>query len=122
MATSKQRIQIDLKKVEALAAIGCTHEEICLNLGISERTLYRRKNDMAEMAEAIKRGQAMGIREIENALFKKAKEGNTTAQIFFLANRAPDRWKSVNRTEVTGAGGTPISAPVINVEFVESNE
>lgn len=53
MAIAKQKINIDLNKVDVLVAIGCIHEESCLNLGIPERTFYWRK---AEMAETIKRG------------------------------------------------------------------
>ena len=30
---------------------------------------------------------------VENALFKNAIEGNTTAQIFWLKNRRPDKWR-----------------------------
>ena len=30
---------------------------------------------------------------VEDAQFKSARDGNVTAQIFFLSNRAPDRWK-----------------------------
>lgn len=53
-----------------------------------------RKADTAEFAEAIKRGQALGIEEVANALFENAKGGNVTAQIFYLKARAQwkDRW------------------------------
>ena len=31
--------------------------------------------------------------EVENALLKSAIDGNTTAQIFWLKNRRPDKWR-----------------------------
>ena len=40
------------------------------------------------------------ISEVEDALFSNALNGNKTAQIFFLKNRAPERWKDMKTVEV----------------------
>lgn len=85
------RIKIDLKEVERLASLGLTMEQIAASMGIGTRTLERRKADLAEVAEAIKKGQAKGISEVANALWSNAMGGNVTAQIFFLKARA--QWK-----------------------------
>lgn len=46
---------------------------------------------------------------VEDALLKAASEGNTTAMIFWLTNRAPDRWADkravVNNTILNKVGG-----------------
>lgn len=76
------------EKVEALAAQGLTEEQIAHAMGISQDTLARRKAEYADFREAIKKGKAKGIAQISNALFIKAKNGDTTAQIFFLKARA----------------------------------
>ena len=78
------KIKIDPKQVEALASRGLTREQVAHNLGIGVRTLQRRTHEDPAFEEAYLRGKAKGITEIANALFKKAQEGNTTAQIFFL--------------------------------------
>jgi hypothetical protein len=52
--------------------------------------------------EAIKRGKAKGIVTITNALYEKAKEGDNTAMIFYLKNRAG--WRDKIETEHTGDG------------------
>ena len=51
---TKPKIIPDLGQVEALAANGLTQEQIALALGISEKTLYNRKREFTEFADAIK--------------------------------------------------------------------
>ncbi len=99
-----RKIEIDLAKVESLAAQGLTQDQIADALGISERTLHSRKAESAEFAAAIKRGKAKGIGVISNALFQNAKSGNVAAQIFFLKARAG--W--TDKTELTGKDGGPV--------------
>lgn len=84
---------IEADKVESFAAQGLTMEQIADCLGIATSTLYKRKKEVAEISEAIKRGRSKGIATITNALFQSAKGGNITAQIFYLKNRAPNDWK-----------------------------
>lgn len=91
-----------LEKVEALAAQGLTQDQIARSMGISPDTLYERKKDNAEFSEAIKAGQAKGIATITNSLFKAAKAGNITAQIFYLKNRAPKDWMDRKAIEHSG--------------------
>lgn len=116
---SKQRIEIDLAKVESFAAVGCTIEQIAINLGVSDRTLYNRMAEEKEtggsgIADAIARGRMKGITTIENALFKAAQE-DWRAASFWLCNRAPDKWQSMNKVEMTGKNGAPIAPPVFNI-------
>ena len=81
-----------LERVEAHATDGMTKQEIAASLGIHEATLYRKINGNREFCEAIKTGQAKGIAAVTNYLMKSAREGNVTAQIFYLKNRSPTNW------------------------------
>lgn len=78
----------DPEKVESLAARGLTMEQIASCLGIHYATLAEKRKEFVEFDEAIKRGRDKGISIIANSLYESAKEGNTTAQIFFLKARA----------------------------------
>ena len=75
-----------IAQTETLAAQGLTVEQIARALGIHVGTLYVKKNDHPELDEAIKNGRAKGIAKVSNALFQKAIQGDTTAQIFYLKN------------------------------------
>ena len=37
--------------------------------------------------------------QVENALLSSALDGNTTAQIFWLKNRRPDKWRDKQKEE-----------------------
>lgn len=91
------KIQIDLSRVEELASQGLTHVQISNALGISDRTLYRRKQDLTGLSDAIKKGQAKGIIHVTNKLREQIDNGNTTATIFFLKTRPG--WKETHRIE-----------------------
>lgn len=95
--SGKPRIEIDLGRVTELAAQGLTHEQIAAALGISRTTLQARKAESEQFAQAIEKGQALGIEAVSNALFENAKAGNVTAQIFFLKARA--KWKDRHDAE-----------------------
>ena len=84
---SAPRLEIDILKAEKLAAQGLSQAEICLCLGISESTLYRRKRDMEVLTEAIKSGKAKAASEISNVLYQKAREGDLGAIIWYEKTR-----------------------------------
>lgn len=87
-----------IEKSESLAARGLTIEEIADCLGMKRTALYEKKKENQDLAEAIKRGRSKGISIISNSLYESAKNGNTTAQIFYLKCRA--HWKETNVTEI----------------------
>lgn len=82
-----------LTKLEGWARDGLTDKQIASNMGVSEATLYNWKKSHLEILEALKRGKEVIDYQVENALLKNALEGNITAQIFWLKNRKPDKWK-----------------------------
>lgn len=105
--------------LEGWSRDGLTNEQIANNIGINVKTLYDWKNKESDICNALKKGKEVVDIEVENALLKKAlgytitlhkqkvtKDGDvvdfeeemhvapdTTAQIFWLKNRKPDKWR-----------------------------
>ena len=96
--STQKIIQIDLDKVEELASEGLTKEQVAHNMAVSERTFYRRDQELnGAISEAYRRGKSKGVRVIANALFEKAKKGDNTAMIFFLKCNG---WKENQETTI----------------------
>lgn len=101
---------------------GLTDEQISKNMGISRETLNQWKNKYSDISDALKKGKEVVDIVVENALLKRAlgfqydeitsEMGvetkrvtkmvvpDTTAQIFWLRNRRPDRWRNADRMDV----------------------
>lgn len=79
--------------LQGWARDGLTDEQIAKNMCISTSTLYEWKKKYSEISESLKEGKEIADYLVENALFKNALEGNTTAQIFWLKNRKRDKWR-----------------------------
>ena len=78
-----------LQRAERLMAQGLTKEQCARALGVSVSTFQLYQAENSEFSEAIKRGEALGIEEVTNALFENATlERDNTAIIFYLKNRA----------------------------------
>lgn len=71
---------------------GLTDEEIAHNIGINVRTLGKWKAKYGQIRQALKVGKQQANFVIENVLYKKAKQGNTTAMIFYLKNNWRDKY------------------------------
>jgi len=82
-----RKIELDLSKVESLAAQGLTEAQIADALGVSRATVTRNKRDNDAFDAAIKRGKAKGIAVVTSKLMEQVKGGNVTAMIFFLKTR-----------------------------------
>lgn len=101
MAKGKYREWLEpdnLKLLEGWARDGLTDEEIAANMGIVVSTLYDWKKKYSEISEALKKSKEAVDYKVENALLQSALAGNTTAQIFWLKNRRPDKWRD-NRND-----------------------
>lgn len=90
-----------LLKLEGWARDGLTDEQIVENIGITAATLYEWKKRFSDISEALKKGKEVVDFEVENALFKNAINGDTTAQIFWLKNRRPDKWRDKQNIELS---------------------
>lgn len=71
---------------------GLTDVEIAKNIGIGVRTLYDWRSKSPHIKQALKRGKEAANFQVENALYKKATEGNVTAMIFYLKNNYRDKY------------------------------
>lgn len=72
---------------------GATNAQIAERIGISERTLYAWQNRNVQFRNILKEDKDLADAQVENALFKAACEGNTTAMIFWLKNRRHKQWR-----------------------------
>jgi transposase-like protein len=88
--------------IEGWARDGLTDEQIAHNMGINVATLYKWKNTYSEINESLKKTKEVVDSQVENALFKKACEGDTTAMIFWLKNRRPNDWRDKRETQLSG--------------------
>lgn len=79
--------------LEGWARDGLTDEQLAGKMGINPATLYDWKRKYAEISEALKKGKEIVDYEVEKALLTKALGGDTTALIFWLKNRRPDKWR-----------------------------
>ena len=86
--------------LEGWARDGLTDEQLAHNMGITTKTLYEWKKSYGSICEALKKGKEVVDYQVENALLKKALGGDTTAQIFWLKNRKPDKWR--DKPEIPG--------------------
>ena len=93
-------------RVYILSTVGTRHEDIATVLGISADTLVK------YYKEELDKGRIEANASVAETLFKQAKEGNTTAMIFWLKSRA--RWKESTQHEISGnADGTPIEVKIV---------
>lgn len=123
-----------LLKLEAWARDGLIDKQIAENIGITLSTLYEWKKTYPDISESLKKGKEVVDIQVENALLKRAlgyvyeekkvevsEDGtkvtktikevvpDTTAQIFWLKNRRPDRWRDKQDIEHSGQiGGVTI--------------
>ena len=118
-----------LLKLEGWARDGLTDEQIAENMGIHRDTLIEWKKKYSDISDTLKRGKEIVDIQVENALLKRALgysykettheliEGgmqvtkvvekevipDTTAQIFWLKNRRPDKWRDKQDLQVSGS-------------------
>ncbi len=120
-----------LLKLEGWARDGLTDEQIAHNMGIAYSTLKNWKDKHMAILAALKKGKEVVDLQVENALLKRAlgyeyeevKEKyelgdltertvtkkqvipDTTAQIFWLKNRKPEKWRDKQEVEDNTALG-----------------
>lgn len=79
---------------------GLTDEQIAENMGISRRTFYNWRNKYPQLEKVTKLGKEHANFAVENALFKKAINGNTTAMIFWLKNNWRSKYSDSPKTDI----------------------
>ena len=79
--------------IEGWARDGFTDEQIAQKMEIGYSTLQTWKSKYQDIQDSLKKGKEVVDYQVENALLSSALEGNTTAQIIWLKNRRPDKWR-----------------------------
>lgn len=110
----------NLLLVQGWKRSGLSDEQIAKNIGISRRTFYNWINQYPQFKRATTIGKQHANFMVENALFKKAIEGNTTAMIFWLKNNCPDRYsdKTADDKEYTKSRTAKTKA---ETKYIEQN-
>lgn len=79
---------------------GLSDEQMAKNMGISRRTYYNWQAKFPEIKKVTTLGHEHANFMVENALFKKAINGNVTAMIFWLKNNMRERYSDTQRSEL----------------------
>jgi len=128
-----------------LCKLGATDVEIADFFGIAVSTLNNWKGEHPELLEALKEGKAEADKRVEESLYQRALgyshdaekvfqfQGqiirapyrehyppDTTAAIFWLKNRQPDKWRDVHKHEHGAAGEFDDKTPDELRDFVRS--
>lgn len=96
---------------------GATEEEMAARLGISRYSFIEYKKQFSDFSNILKKTKDFVDGQVENALLQSALAGNTTAQIFWLKNRRPDKWRDKMEVKTETA-----DKPVINFTFKDCAE
>lgn len=116
----RKAVRIDLQEIEKLCALQCTDPEIASFLGVSVRTIERRRNKPA-FAEAMDRGRAKGRVSLRRSLWGLAVKGNPAANIFLAKNLLG--YRDVLSNEHSGPDGGPISfGPQLDLSKLSTEE
>lgn len=96
-------IQPYLEHIAQMRRNGCTLDQIGEMFKVSHESINQYKNLHPEFADILKLNAEIAVLAVENALFKNAVEhNNLAAQIFFLKNRASNKWKDKQHVFQTG--------------------
>jgi hypothetical protein len=103
------------RQVEAMAAYGIPADDISRVVGIDPKTLRKHYRDELDLGETKANAQVAGF------LFNSAKNGNVTAQIFWLKTRA--RWRETPTTlEHTGVDGGPLEIIHLLLDDIDARQ
>ncbi len=81
---------------------GGTVSSACKAVEVSRETFYKWYRQDEKFAKAVDDAQNSRIQHVEDSLYSAAVRGNVTAQIFFLCNRAKDKWVNVQNVKHEG--------------------
>ncbi len=96
--TDEQVIQ-----VESLGAV-LSIEQIADYFGIGKTTFYEIMQRQPEVSERYKKGKAKAIGSVAQGLLQQARDGNTTAAMFYLKTQAG--WKETQHLDHTSSDGS----------------
>jgi len=85
---------------------GLTFTETADTVGVTRYAIHKARLADKDFDAAIREAIRINVGQIEDALFKAAKGGNVTAQIFYLVNKTrhlppEERYENTNRVDIT---------------------
>jgi hypothetical protein len=101
-----------IRTVEKLSSQGLNQTQIADCLGIGLSTLFEKKAEYAEFAEAIKRGKALGVAHVTSKLMAKISAMDTTSILFYLKCRGDGEWRDAPDVTIQGNGSNKIEVVV----------
>ena len=119
MARPSSYSPVILPVVRACATFGATAEEIANYLNIPWGSFKRWIYAEPELREALKRGRDASDQRVENSLYQNAIAGNVTAEIFWLKNRRPNRWRDVQHLDQAVGHYIIADRPLSEDEWIE---
>lgn len=129
-----------VEQAKKLAALGATDREAAEFFDVNEATVHRWKHEYPEFCEALKVGKETADQRVEQSLYRKAigyqhdavkimtVDGavaevpyvehyapDTTAAIFWLKNRNPQKWRDVKAQEISGPEGAALTVQIVRL-------
>lgn len=91
------------------------------SIGVAYSTAKLWEQQHEDFSAAVKAGRAKAVYwwEQRGRQIAMGGDGNPTAVIFGLKNRAPDEWRDKTETELTGPDGGPVQIQKIERVIVE---
>ena len=90
----KKLVTLDYEQIKTLAKFGMKDEEISAFLKMTRKTFFERRKEDPALDAALKTGKIEADLNVIKSLYTRAISGqDTTASIFWLKNRQPDRWR-----------------------------
>lgn len=97
------------ERIIGALCLGADMHLAAATLGISRQALYKYLEKHPLFREEVEDARSIADDRVERALYKRAVDGDVRAQVFWLSNRRPNRWRK--RHEITGADGAPLVDP-----------
>lgn len=82
-----------LDAISAMCRSGATLDNLAEKFKVNVGTIHEYKNKFPDFNNAIRSNNEIADFTVENALYNNAIEGNLSAQIFWMKNRQPKRWR-----------------------------
>src|SRR5277367_2205495 len=102
---ARPKLRIDLTELEKLYGLQCTDKEVAAFLGVSVKTIERRKKNK-KFAETMEGAKAKSRVSVRRMLFSLGAKGNIAAAIFLAKNVLG--YKDYFSSEHSGPDGGPI--------------
>ena len=103
MVDSSSTHSTSQKGQKALAALrqGLSIAAACRRAGIDRKTYYNWRKADPDFADAADAAIENGTDALEDALFRRAKKDDTTAAIFLLKARRPEKYRETTNHNIT---------------------